>query len=87
PRLLAALAADPDADAALARTPDGRLQPLLGAYRRSAVGARLAAVRPGDRVRSVTDGLTVVPVPVSAHEGLDVDDPADLDQARAHAAS
>lgn len=83
PRLIAALAADPEAQAAQARTPDGRSQPLLAAYRRSAIGDRLDRVRSGDRVRAITDGLVTVPVPVSADEGLDVDDAGDLARARA----
>ncbi|MFB9955140.1 ATP-binding cassette domain-containing protein [Cellulomonas denverensis] len=83
PRLIAALAADPEAEAAQARTPDGRSQPLLAAYRRSAIGDRLDRVRSGDRVRAITDGLVTVPVPVSADEGLDVDDAGDLARARA----
>lgn len=82
PRLLAALAARPGAQAAQALTEDGHHQPLLAAYRVEAVRERLAAIRPGDRVRVLHEGLVVASVPVAGDEGLDVDDPADLDRAR-----
>lgn len=82
PRLLAALAARPAAEAAQAVTDDGRHQPLLAAYRVDVIRGRLAAIRPGDRVRVLHDGLVVAPVPVTGDEGLDVDDRADLDRAR-----
>lgn len=82
PRLLRVLAEHPAADAAFGVDSDGREQPLLAAYRAAAVRHRLAAVRPGDALRTVRAGLAVRPVGLSAGEALDVDDAADLARAR-----
>lgn len=82
PRLVRALAEHPAADAALGVDADGREQPLLGVYRTAAVRMRLAAVRPGQALRTVRVGLRVHPVPLTGAEGLDVDDAADLARAR-----
>lgn len=82
PRLVRALAEHPEADAALGVDADGREQPLLGVYRTAAVRMRLAAVRPGQALRTVRVGLRVHPVPLTGTEGLDVDDAADLARAR-----
>jgi molybdopterin-guanine dinucleotide biosynthesis protein A len=81
PRLLAALAADPDADAAIAVDPGGRRQFLLAAYRRGPLLAALGPA-PADRaMRDVVAPLRVVEVPVSEREALDVDTRADLARA------
>ena len=88
PRLLAALAADPDADAALGRDPDGRRQPLPAAYREAVLHERLAhAPTAGRPLRDLLAGLHVVEVPVTAEESLDLDTPEDAVRAEAHAAA
>ncbi|WP_309134982.1 nucleotidyltransferase family protein [Cellulomonas sp.] len=82
PALLAALDAAPDADAAAAAEPDGRLQPLLAAYRTAAVAAVLRGPVADRPVRSLWAGLRVVHVPLPAAQLLDVDAPDDLARAR-----
>lgn len=82
PRLVRALAEHPGADAAFGVDAGGREQPLLAAYRARAVRRRLAAVRPGQALRTVRVGLRVHPVPLAGTEGLDVDDADDLARAR-----
>lgn len=83
PRLLAALAADPDLDAVVGVDEDGRRQPLLSAHRRT--GAQrvldgLPAIA-GQPLRELFRGR-VGEVAVSGREALDVDVPQDLDRAR-----
>ncbi|WP_129339351.1 ATP-binding cassette domain-containing protein [Cellulomonas endophytica] len=89
-RLLAALAAAPGVDAAVALDAQGHPQPLLAALRVAAVRARLlddpAAVVDAPARRLLAD-LRTVPVPVSDDEGLDLDRPEDLDRARAREAA
>lgn len=80
--LLAALAARPDVDAALATGPDGRAQPLLAAYRIAAVHDRLTGATTDRPARDLVRGLRTVAVAVDATTALDVDDPADLARAR-----
>lgn len=82
PTLLAALRDAPEADAALAAGPDGRPQPLLGAYRLAAVRDRLGGTVHGRPVRDLVRGLRTVPVAVDAGTALDVDDAGDLAAAR-----
>jgi molybdopterin-guanine dinucleotide biosynthesis protein A len=83
PRLLAALATEPAADAVLGTDPGGRRQYLLGAYRTGPLRRALgAAPAQGRSMRSVVAGLRVAELPVTAAEALDVDTPADLDLAR-----
>ena len=88
PRLLAALAADPAADAALGVDPGGHRQPLLAVYREGPLRARLAAVPVVDQpLRVVTSGLAIIEVPVTAVESLDLDTPEDAAAAERIAAS
>ncbi|MFN0282110.1 MAG: molybdenum cofactor guanylyltransferase [Kineosporiaceae bacterium] len=66
-------------DAVVGEDPQGRRQPLLGAYRlgplRAAVAAGPTAGRP---VHAVLDALVVRTAPVDDRESLDLDTPADL---------
>ena len=88
PRLLAALAADPAADAALGVDPGGHRQPLLAVYREGPLRARLAVVPVVDQpLRVVTSGLAIIEVPVTAVESLDLDTPEDAAAAERIAAS
>jgi molybdopterin-guanine dinucleotide biosynthesis protein A len=74
PRLVAALAEHPPVDAALGVDPSGRSQPLLAVYRERALRDRLAAGPVAGRaLRTVTEGLAVLAVPVSAVEAFDLD--------------
>lgn len=82
PRLLRALAADPTAEVALGVDGESRDQPLLAAYRADALRARLSGPVDGLPMRHLTAGLRIVRVPLSAPESLDVDDAADLAEAR-----
>lgn len=82
PRLLAALDAAPEADAALGEDATGATQLLLGAYRSVVLAARAATVHPDDSVRALLAGLSSVRVPLVDDEDLDVDDPTDLVRAR-----
>jgi molybdopterin-guanine dinucleotide biosynthesis protein A len=91
PRLAAALAApaigDGDGghavpDTALGVDPGGRAQPLLAAYRTTALRRRLATLDPvGRPVRDLLTGLVVTEVPVTAAEALDLDTPQDAETA------
>ena len=83
PRLVAALAADPDLDAVVGVDAEGRRQPLLSAHRRvpaQRVLDGLPAVE-GQPLRELFRGR-VGEVAVSAREALDVDVPQDLTAAR-----
>lgn len=84
-RLIAVLAADPAAEAAVFSDPDSRLQPLAAAYRMRSIRAALAAVRPvhGKPVKLVLHALAVVTVPDLGAAG-DCDTPDQLAAARAH---
>jgi len=82
PRLIDALATDADADVAWGVDADDRDQPLLAAYRAGVLRTRLRDPAQGRSMRQVTAGLRAVRVRLSAVEGIDVDDPADLAAAR-----
>ncbi|OIQ88755.1 molybdenum cofactor guanylyltransferase [mine drainage metagenome] len=82
PRLIEALAANPGADVAWGVDADDRDQPLLAAYRADVLRSRLDEPSGGRSMRQVTAGLRGVRVRLSAVEGIDVDDPADLAAAR-----
>lgn len=82
PALLAALGAEPAADAAAAVDADGRRQPLLAAYRTAAVAPVLRGAVADRPVRALWTGLRVVPVPLPEPQLLDLDDAADLARAR-----
>ncbi len=82
-RVVAAVAADAELDAALAVV-DGRLQPLHGAWRRRARPRLLRAFEGGERsVRRAVEGLERVALASVAPAAVaDVDEPAGLLQAR-----
>lgn len=86
PRLLAALHADTDREAAMAIDDTGRRQPLLAAYRTAPLRDR-----PGDwanrSVQALVTPLQVVEVTTLASEALDCDTPDDLERARQAAAA
>lgn len=74
PALLGALAAAPDADAAMATDADGRRQPLLAAYRRGALADALATLGTARdaAVRALVAGMRVAEVP-AGHAADDTD--------------
>jgi molybdopterin-guanine dinucleotide biosynthesis protein A len=80
-RLVAALDADPAADAAALRDPGGRLQPLAAAFRRDWLERRLAEVGDptGRPAMLLLDGARVVAVPAQAG-AADVDTWDDVDR-------
>ena len=84
-RLVAALAAEPAAEAAVFSDPEGRSQPLAAAYRIRPIRVALAAVGPvrGKPVKLVLHALAVVTVPDLGAAG-DCDTPDQLAAARAH---
>ena len=82
PRIVAALNAGPGLDAVLAADPDGRLQPLLAAYRCGALRAALPPEPGGARLMSVVGALVTGTVTCEAPITLDVDTPGALEQAR-----
>ena len=84
-RLIAALAADSAAEAAVFSDPEGRLQPLAAAYRIRPIRVAVAAVEPvdGKPVKLVLHALAVVTVPDLGAAG-DCDTPDQLAAARAH---
>ena len=82
PELLATLAAAPDLDAVIGRDGDGRLQPLLAAYRTSALRAGVPEPAAGSPLMRLLDPLRTQVVPVGGHAALDIDTPEDLELAR-----
>jgi molybdopterin-guanine dinucleotide biosynthesis protein A len=87
-RLASALAEGSDADgsrlpeAVVARDGDGRVQPLLAAYRRDALDHALPEPAAGAALMRLLDALRVETVLVTAPDSLDVDTASDLAQAR-----
>ncbi|MDF2091445.1 molybdenum cofactor guanylyltransferase [Knoellia sp. 3-2P3] len=80
--LAAALAGVPDADVVAGVDGDGRVQPLLAAYRTAALRAALPDRPAGTPLRRVLDGLRVHRVEVPERASRDIDTPEDLDAAR-----
>jgi molybdenum cofactor guanylyltransferase len=80
--LAAALAEVPDADAVAAVDGEGRTQPLLAAYRTSALCAALPDHPAGTPLRRLLDGLRVRTRPVPELASRDIDTPEDLEAAR-----
>ena len=81
-QLAAALADVPDADAVAGVDGEGRVQPLLAAYRTAALRAALPDRPAGTPLRRLLDRLRVDERPVPQAASLDVDTPADLEAAR-----
>lgn len=80
--LAAALAGVPDADVVAGVDGDGRVQPLLAAYRTVALRAALPDRPAGTPLRRVLDGLRVHRVEVPERASRDIDTPEDLAAAR-----
>ncbi|SEK73878.1 Molybdopterin-guanine dinucleotide biosynthesis protein A [Streptacidiphilus jiangxiensis] len=87
-RLLEALAADPELDAAVLVDAGGRDQLLTAAYRTAPLRAALAAVpQPhGARLRAVTGGLRTVRLRDEVGAAVDCDTWEDVERARERAA-
>jgi molybdopterin-guanine dinucleotide biosynthesis protein A len=81
-QLAASLADAPDADAVAGVDGDGRVQPLLAAYRTEALRAALPDQPAGTPLRRLLDGLVVHRVQVPERASRDVDTPEDLDALR-----
>ena len=84
--LVARLHADPDVEGAVARDGDGRLQPLLAAYRTAALRAAVPDPPAGAPLMALLDRIRTLVVPLAAPAALDGDTPEDLDRARRLAA-
>jgi molybdopterin-guanine dinucleotide biosynthesis protein A len=76
------LRAETDREVVAARDGDGRVQPLLAAYRTDALRAALPSQPAGTALVRLLGGLRQLTVAVDASASLDVDTPADLDAAR-----
>lgn len=78
-RLAAHLAEAPaEVGAVVAADRDGRINPLLTAFRREALEASVPAQPAGRAARALLDGLRVVEVAIDPAEQHDIDRPADL---------
>lgn len=80
--LAAALSGVPDADVVAGVDGEGRVQPLLAAYRTEALRAVLPDRPAGTPLRRLLDGLRVHRVDVPERASRDVDTPEDLEAAR-----
>ncbi len=73
---------EPGAGAVLGRDGDGRVQPLLAAYRTDALRATLPDPAAGTPLMRLLDRLRTLVVPLPDGAALDVDTAADLERAR-----
>jgi molybdopterin-guanine dinucleotide biosynthesis protein A len=82
PGLIDRLRAEPDTEGVVARDGDGRLQPLLAAYRTAALRAAVPDRPAGTPLMGLLDRIRTLVVPLAEPATLDVDTPEDLDRAR-----
>lgn len=82
PALVQALLADLAAEAVLGRDPQGRVQPLLAAYRTVALRRAVPNPPAGVSLMRVVDALAYASVATDSRSALDIDTPEDLRTAR-----
>ena len=82
PGLASRLAAGPDLEAVLGRDGDGRLQPLLAAYRTEALREAVPEPAAGTPLMRLLDSLRTLVVALPEGAALDVDTTEDLERAR-----
>ena len=82
PDLASRLAQGPDLEAVLGSDGDGRLQPLLAAYRTEALRGAVPQPAAGAALMRLLDSLRTLVVPLPEGAALDVDTTEDLDRAR-----
>ena len=82
PALVATLERSPDLDAVIGRDGDGRLQPLLAAYRTAALRGAVPQPAAGTPLMRLLDPLRTLVVSVGDDAALDVDTAEDLERAR-----
>ena len=81
-QLATSLATEPEVEALVARDGDGRLQPLLAAYRTAALREAVPEPAAGTSMMQLLEQLHLRVVPVPEGSTLDVDTTADLERAR-----
>lgn len=81
PDLAVRLARSPELDAVIGRDGDGRLQPLLAAYRTSSLRDAMPEPAAGTPLMRLLDPLRTLVVVVPEQAALDVDTAADLERA------
>jgi molybdopterin-guanine dinucleotide biosynthesis protein A len=81
-QLATSLATEPEIAALVARDGDGRLQPLLAAYRTAALREAVPEPAAGTSLMQLLEQLHLRVVPVPEGSTLDVDTAADLERAR-----
>lgn len=82
PGLVSRLVADPGLEAVVGSDGDGRLQPLLAAYRTEALRRALPDPPAGTPLMRLLDGLRTAVVPLQGPATLDIDTRGDLEAAR-----
>jgi molybdopterin-guanine dinucleotide biosynthesis protein A len=82
PGLVSRLVEDPGLEGVLGRDGDGRLQPLLAAYRTAALRQAVPHPAAGTPMMRLVDSLRTLAVPLPDGAALDVDTADDLERAR-----
>jgi molybdopterin-guanine dinucleotide biosynthesis protein A len=82
PALVATLERSPELDAVVGRDGEGRLQPLLAAYRTPALRGAVPEPAAGSPLMRLLDPLRTLVVSVGDEASLDVDTAEDLERAR-----